>query len=35
MGYDFYLKLMPSETAGQAEYSDGVILEELVEVQDE
>lgn len=33
--HDFYLKLKPSETAEQAEDSDGVILEELVEVQDE
>lgn len=33
--HDFYLKIKPSETAEQAEDSDGVILEELVEVQDE
>lgn len=33
--HDFYLKLMPFETEEQAEDSDGVILEELVEVQDE
>lgn len=33
--HDVYLKLKPSETAEHAEDSDGVILEELVEVQDE